>query len=142
MKRSMTNCLASTGLSMILLALVAKLYSASFLCIETVFQILGANILIHAGLFFLKFYESRYYIIEILVDIGYVLAVLMIFGALFGWYGSTPLWVLILMGITVYLVAGLIDVFHINNDISIINRKLKIRREVCGEDEIHERGKN
>lgn len=141
MKRSITNCLATTGLSLTLLALVAILYHASLLCIETIFQILGANILIHAGLSQLKFFESRYFIVEIIVETGYVLVVLMIFGALFGWYGSTPPWMLALMGVTVYLIGGLIDIFRVNKDIAIINRQLKSRRCMPGERQIYERGR-
>lgn len=140
MKKNITNCLATTGLSLILLALVAILYNASLLCIETILQIAGANILIHAGLNLLKFFESRYFLVEILLETGYVLAVLFIFGAIFGWYSSTPPWVLILMGISVYFIGGLIDIFQVNKDIKIINRQLKNRRIISGEAKAYERG--
>lgn len=128
MKHNIKNCLATTGMSLVLLAMVAVLYHARFLCIESVFQVLCANILIHAGLALLKQFESKYFIVEILAEIGYILGVLLIAGLLFGWYSSTPAWVLVLMGISVYFLGGLIGVFRIKEDVEYINHQLKLHK--------------
>lgn len=132
MKPIIRNWLATTGLSLLLLAAVATVYRGRVICIETVFQAGLANLLIHLGLLLLKWFESSYFLVEITAEMSYVLAVLVIFGHLFGWYSSTPLWVLICMGITVYLIGGLIDVFRIKNDVDVINRQLELRRKSEG----------
>lgn len=129
MKHKVRNCLATTALSLLLLTIVASFYQADFLCIETVYQSFGANVLIHLGLTLLQKFESNYCIVEILVEIAYTLTILIVFGFLFGWYSSTPLWVLILIGIAVYLIGSLIDVFRIQNEVALINRQLKQRNE-------------
>lgn len=125
MKHKVRNCLATTALSLLLLTIVASFYQADFLCIETVYQSFGANVLIHLGLTLLQKFESNYCIVEILVEIAYTLTILIVFG----WYSSTPLWVLILIGIAVYLIGSLIDVFRIQNEVALINRQLKLRNE-------------
>lgn len=132
MKKQIKNFLATTGLSLILLAVVAKLYQARFLCIETVFQAAAANVVIHAGMIALKRFESAYYLVEIAVELSYMLAVLVGFGWLFQWYSSTPLWVLILLGISVYFIGSLIDIFRIRTDVDAINRELDLRKKEYG----------
>ena len=64
-----------------------------------------------------------------------VLAVLVVSGSLFGWYESTPLWVLIFMGIAVYVIGCLVDVFRIRSDVDLINRQLQLRRKTEGKAE-------
>ncbi|WP_343248754.1 hypothetical protein [Diplocloster hominis] len=132
MKKQIKNFLATTGLSLILLAVVAKLYQARFLCIETVFQAAVANVVIHAGMIALKRFESAYYLVEIAVELSYMLAVLVGFGWLFQWYSSTPLWVLVLLGISVYFIGSLIDIFRIRTDVDAINRELDLRKKEYG----------
>jgi hypothetical protein len=124
MKNKIKNCLATTGLSLILLAIVATLYQAQFLCITTFYQVLLANAFIHIGLTLLEHFESTYFLLEILVEVGYILIVLIIFGFFFNWYSSTPLWVLILLGIAVYLIGSLISLFRINSNLAFINNQL------------------
>ncbi|KLU71758.1 MAG: hypothetical protein RHS_2472 [Robinsoniella sp. RHS] len=126
----MKNCLATTGLSLVLLAFVATLYHARFLFIVSVYQTLVANIFIHLGLALLQHFESKFFIVEIAVEIGYVLAVLILSGYFFGWYSSTPLWVLILLGIAVYLIGCFIGIFRMQTDVEYINQQLELRKEI------------
>lgn len=132
MKRIIRNWLATTGLSLLLLAAVAAVYGGHAIFIVTMFQTGLANVVIHLGLELLKRFESSYFLVEIVVEIGYVLAVLILFGYLFGWYESTPLWILVIMGIAVYFIGCLVDVFRIRNDVDAINRQLQLRRKIEG----------
>lgn len=135
MKRMIRNWLATTGLSLLLLAAVAALYGGCAIFIVTVFQAGLANLIIHLGLELLRRFESSYFLVEIGVEVGYVLAVLVVSGSLFGWYESTPLWVLIFMGIAVYVIGCLVDVFRIRSDVDLINRQLQLRRKTEGKAE-------
>lgn len=129
MKRLIRNWLATTGLSMLLLAAAATAYGGHVIFIPTVFQTGLANMFIHLGLELFKRFESSYFMVEILAEIGYVLAVLILFGYLFGWYESTPLWMLVFMGIVVYFIGCLVDMFRIRNDVDIINEQLQLRKK-------------
>lgn len=129
MKSIMKNCLATTGLSLVLLAFVATLYHARFLFIVSVYQTLLANMIIHLGLVLLQRFESRFFMVEIAVEIGYVLVVLILSGHFFGWYSSTPLWVLIFLGIAVYAIGCFIGMFRMRTDVEYINHQLDLRKE-------------
>lgn len=121
MRLQIKNCLATTGLSLVLLAIVATLYNAHLLCIESIYQVFASNVVIHIGLVLMNRFESKYYLLEILIEIGYILLVLAIFGSLFNWYSSTPIGVLILMGIIIYIIGSFIDIFRIRSDVKFIN---------------------
>lgn len=123
-KSKIKNCLATTALVLILLGIIALLYGAQFLCITTLYEVLLANIVLHIGLSFVERFESTYCLIEILVEIGYCLIVMLLFGMIFDWYSTTPLWILILLVITVYIAGSLIDLYKINSHLSSINKQL------------------
>lgn len=132
MKKKIRNCLATTGLALILLAMVAMIYRGRFLCIETVFQVLGVSVLIHIGLMLLEKFESRYFFVEILAEVGMELLILIAAGFAFHWYESVPVWVLLLMGIAVYVIGCMIDMFRIKSDINVINDCLQQNHSVQG----------
>jgi hypothetical protein len=129
MKRLISNTMATTGLTLVILAVIATLYQARFLYISSVFESLLANFLIHLGLMFAQKFESRFFFLEMLVEISYVLIVLIIAGFLFDWYSSTPIWIVILMGVGIYFISSLINVIRINEDIAFINRELRKQKE-------------
>ncbi len=127
MKKLFVNCLATTALTLLILAIVAYVCQARYIFVITVFQDFFANVVIHVGLYFVSKIESRYLLIEILWEIGYVLVVLICCGYLFSWYGSTPLGLVILMGIVIYAIGGFINIMKIRDDISEINQELQKR---------------
>lgn len=128
MKTLIKNCLATTGLTIVLLAVIATFYQARFLLVDSIFQSFAVNALIHAGLILVRKFESIFFLVESLLEIGYVLLILIPACFLFGWYSSTPLWLVILMGIIVYTAGCFINVLRINNDINFINKQLQIRK--------------
>lgn len=125
MKNLIKNILATTGLTLITLAIIATIYRAELLCISSVYQSLLVNILIHLGLLLVQKMESTYYFIEILCQVFYVLLILIPAGYLFDWYGSAPLWVIVIMGIVVYAISCFVNIFRVNNNVAMINKQLK-----------------
>lgn len=125
MKNLIKNILATTGLTLITLAIIATIYRAELLCISSVYQSLLVNILIHLGLLLVQKMESTYYFIEILCQVSYVLLILIPAGYLFDWYGSAPLWVIVIMGIVVYAFSCFVNIFRVNNNVAMINKQLK-----------------
>lgn len=129
MKNKIKNCLSTTCIALILLSITANIYRARFLCIDTVYQILAANIMIHLSFSLLKQFESKYFLIEIFIEIGSMLLILIISGVIFKWFMSIPVPVLILMGLVTYLIGSLIDIFNIRKDLKFINNQLELSRK-------------
>jgi len=129
MKKLIINCLATTALTLLTLAVIASLYNARFLFVASVFQAFFANAVIHAGLVLVRKFDSKFFFVELLAEIGYTLAILILCGVVFDWYSSTPLWIVIVMGIMIYLTACILGVIKIKSDISYINNELKKRIE-------------
>jgi len=119
----------TTGASLVILAVFFVIYDFEFILVPTVFQIFAANIVINVGLFVTSKFESRYAIVEYLLDISYIIAVLVAFGAIFNWYSAIPVWVLVVMAIVIYLFAIIISMNKLRNDTKKINELLQKRRE-------------
>lgn len=129
MKREIRNFLAATGLALLVLSLVAVICHGRYLCIETVFQTAASCAVIHLGLGLLKAFESKYFLIEISLEICFTLGVLILSGIFFGWYTSIPLWVLIFIGLVVYGIGNGVGIYKLQSDIHTINEQLRINKE-------------
>jgi len=129
MRKTVVNTMFTTGAALVILAVFFVIYDLEFILVPTVFQIFAANIVINVGLFVTSKFESRYAIVEYLLDISYIIAVLVVFGAIFDWYSAIPVWVLIVMAIVIYLFAIIISMNKLRNDTKKINELLQKRRE-------------
>lgn len=127
MKKIAVNILCSTGITLIILGILGTICGAQYLLISSVFQSFIANIIIHAGLMFTHKFESNYAVLEIMLDIGYTIAVVIILGAVFGWYSSTPIWMLIIMAVLIYCIGILLSIVQMRQDIEEINELLRKR---------------
>lgn len=125
MKNLIISILTTTGLTLIILAIIGTMYGAEFLLISSVYQSLLVNIIIHFGLLFVRRMESTYYFIEILWQVFYILLVLIPLGYLFDWYCSTPLWMIVFIGIVIYAFSCFVNIFRVNSNVSAINDQLK-----------------
>ncbi|HOQ16652.1 MAG TPA: hypothetical protein PLL17_06670 [Defluviitaleaceae bacterium] len=129
MKEKIKNCLASTALSLILLCVLASIYEGRYLCINTVYQVFLANIILHLTLSLLARFESSYFLVEISVEFALFITIALIFAAIFDWYSSTPLWMLLFLCSLVFLIANIIDLYKMSNKLTYINKQLKDLRE-------------
>lgn len=129
--------MATTGGTLILLALIGTVYGARFLLIKSVFQSLGANMVIHIGLFFTHKFECRYTILESLLDISYAVIVLLIFGSVFSWYENTPGWMLTGMAVVLYLSGCSAGIFRMHKEVKEINELLQIRNSRIKNEEMN-----
>jgi hypothetical protein len=92
--------------------------------VYTILQLLGANVLIHLGLFFRSRFEIRNIFLEYLIEISYVLIVLMAFGFIFKWFAAIPVWILIISGIVIYIIAYVLTMSGVKKDMKEINELL------------------
>lgn len=129
MRRIILNITSTTGITLVILAIIGTLSGAKFIFINSVFQSFAANIIIHLGYLLTGRFESEYVIFEATLDIGYTIIVLIAFGFAFHWFTSTPIWMLVIMAIVIYIVGLLLNIFRIHEEIDIINGLLQRRNK-------------
>lgn len=127
MKRNMVNVFATTGISLALLSVVALFYNAEYLCLQTVFQVLGINIVIHLGFLFLHRLPIKSLVLGMALDVALIIGALLVFGAIFHWFTSTPVWVLIILGVVMYIVSLLLDLLEMKKEAGEINAIIRKR---------------
>jgi len=128
MKKMIINIMACTGITLTVLAVIGTLSGAKFLFISSVFQSLGANIVINLGFLLTRKFESKCAALEATLDLGYTITVLIIFGAVFDWFEhGTPIWILAIMAVLIYLSGLFLSLFRMHEDINTINQLLQKR---------------
>ena len=128
-KKTITNIMFTTGAALVILAVFSLLFGKEFYYAHVVLQIFAANIVINLGLFMLWKLEIRYMILEYLVDVGYIIAVLVVFGIIFDWYSTVPVWLLVVMAAVIYTFATIITITKFRKDTEEINELLQKRKE-------------
>lgn len=134
MKKISANILCSTAITLIILAILGVISGAKFLLINSVFQSFIVNIIIHIGLLFTHKFESSYIILEFMLDIGYMVVVVIIFGAIFNWYNSTPIWVLAIMTTIIYFAGILLNMVQVRQEVEEINELLQKRNNIISKE--------
>lgn len=129
MRKIMINIMATTGISLLVLSVIAVCYEARFLCIDSVFQSFFANILIHMGILWFSRCEFQYPIAESLLSIGYTIIVALVCGKIFHWYDSMPIGVLVLLAVTVYLAGCFLSVIRLRRETEDVNALLKKQKQ-------------
>ncbi|MGT2884052.1 hypothetical protein ACVRZS_03740 [Streptococcus ferus] len=124
MKKILTNIFATTGFSLILLAVIAVFFGVQWLLLITLFQVLLANVLIHLSLFIRQKWELQSVFLAAVTDIVIINGIVFLLSAVFSW--NVGNWVLLLIGLMVYLISCLLDLFYLNQEAHEIN--LLIRR--------------
>lgn len=127
MKKFVINVLATTGLSLILLSIIALFYQAEYLCLQTVFQVFGANAVLHFGFLLLRKLEMKRLLVETFSAIAMIIILLILCGFLFDWFSSTPVWILIPLGFVIYFVSAMLNLIGMRQDAREINMLIRKR---------------
>ena len=125
MRKIMLNIMATTGITLVVLAMVAVCYGGTLICISTVFQALLLNIVIYVGIYILDYFEYRYSILDTGIKLIYVIAAVLFSGLLFDWYANLPLVMLIVMTVVIFGVCLCLDMLSIRDEVKTINMLLK-----------------
>jgi hypothetical protein len=121
--------LASTGAVLLFFAAFTIFRGNKPIYAHTIFQIIGANIVITLGLFLTNKIEFRYAILEFLLDIGFMTAVIVLARIIFKWYTIIPAWVSFIIVLAVYILFYLLDIVRVSKDIKEINKLLQKLKE-------------
>jgi len=129
LKRIILYVFASTGAVLFFLAVFTMFKEGKSINVDTILEIIGANIVISAGLSLTHKIEFRYAIFEFLLDIGFMIAVIILSGTLFHWYSRIPVWVPLVIVLMVYILFYLLDIIRVHRDIKEINKLLQKLKE-------------
>ena len=121
MKKVLLNIMATTGITLVILSLVATLYDGSLICIDTIFQVLGLNVVIYIGLYFMEFMEYRFAILETGLKLTYIMVLVLMSGLIWGWYDDLPIAVLVLMTIGIFVACVCLDAISLISEVKSIN---------------------
>ena len=126
MKKGVINIFATTGLSLVLLSIIARLYDTEFLCVKTVFQVFLLNVVMHLILLLMYKIEIKYLAIEVAIEIVLTVVLSLLFGTIFNWYTSTPLFVLVFMSIAIYVISIVLNILHMKQEADEINELIQM----------------
>ena len=121
MKKMILNIMATTGITLVILALVATCYGGTVIFISAVFQALVLNITIYVGIYLLNRFEYRYPILETGLKLIYVLALVLTSGWIFEWYNNLSSLVLVLMTIIIFGLCVCLDTISLIDEVKVIN---------------------
>ena len=127
MRKAVTNFFATTGISLILLSLFALYFQAHWLLLVTIFQVFLVNILIHLALLTRQKWEFQQELVGSLLDLVIIEGI--IYSLSFPFYWNASLWVLLSIGLIIYLISRLLDLFYLGQEAQEINSLIKKRRQ-------------
>ena len=127
MRKAVTNFFATTGISLILLSLFALYFQAHWLLLVTIFQVFLVNILIHLALLTRQKWEFQQELVESLLDLVIIEGI--IYSLSFPFHWNASLWVLLSIGLIIYLISRLLDLFYLGQEAQEINSLIKKRRQ-------------
>lgn len=125
MKKNTVNILATTGISLLLLSVVALSFHASSIYLETVFQTFGVNVITHIGIMCIKKIELRNIFSEMVLEIIFIVCELLVFGRLFHWFTSLPFLLLVCMGGIIYIISLFLNLLQMKQEAKEINLLIK-----------------
>ena len=129
MRKTLANTMLTTGASLSILAFYLFVTGGDDFPLNTMFEVIGANIVINFGLFLRNKFEIKNLILDYVADVTYIIAVLIVFGIIFDWYSIVSVWLLVAMAIGIYIFVIITTVVKINKDTKDINKLLQKRKE-------------
>lgn len=125
MKKIILNILATTGITLVVLAIVGLCYNATVLFISAVFQALLLNVAIYIGIYILDYFEYRYPLVETGLKLLYVLVLVLTCGRVFHWYGNMSVGTLITMTVIIFALCVGLDIVSLRSEVKDINGLLE-----------------
>ena len=127
MKKTIANTMLTTGASLSILAVFLSVIGEKYFLFNTIFEVIGANIIINFGFLLKHKFEIKNIILDFIVDVSYIIAVLVVFGIIFDWFSIVSIWLLVAMAIGINAFVTITTVVKINKDTKEINELLQKR---------------
>lgn len=75
-------------------------------------------------------FQSRYYILNIIIQFTLTLVLVLFFGYVFYWYRPQGIWLICATVVVAYIISFLLGALKIKKDVALINEKLKEKRKI------------
>lgn len=129
MKTVCVGILVTSAIGVLILNIVYMVLGREYILVQqSILGIFLANILIWLGLFITRKFESKYFILELGLDIAYTAVVVLAFGARLGWIYRTGAPLLIAMVVVIHLAVLALDVTRARKDDDKINKLIQKRK--------------
>ena len=128
MKSTVLNIVFTYGASITILSLFSLFIGLETITVIMVFELLGANIIMHLGILLLHKLETPYLFLEYIIDTIYIIIVLIIFWKIFNWY-LIPFWLIVASAVVVYIFTIILEFKTCQKETKMINELLKKRDE-------------
>jgi hypothetical protein len=125
MKKTIMNMMFTTGISIVGLTLYFTVIREERVLVQTIWQVFGANILLHLGLYIRDKFEIRNPIIECIADNSIIIIILLAFGFIFKWFVKVPIWLLVISAIGQYIITVIVTKSKVKKDIEAVNALLE-----------------
>ena len=127
MKKNIVNILATTGISLLLLSVVALSFHARCIYLETVFQVFAVNSIAHLGIICIRKIEFRNIFTGLALEITFLACGLLVSGRLFHWFASLSFLLLVCMGVVIYILSLFLNLLQMKQEAKEINSLIKNR---------------
>ncbi|MEM1484878.1 DUF3021 family protein [Oscillospiraceae bacterium PP1C4] len=76
-------------------------------------------------------FQSRYYILNIIIQFTITLALVLLFGYVLHWYSPQGIWLICVTVAVAYALSFILGVLKVNRDVALINEKLKAKKSIA-----------
>lgn len=121
MKKKLSNIMTTTGISLVALATLALIYGAEMILVKGIFQSLLVNTLIHLGYMLFDKWEYKYPVFESVIRIGYTIAIVIVCGEIFGWFGELSEWSMAVATVIIYVCGAAVGAITTLEEVKSIN---------------------
>jgi hypothetical protein len=121
------------GLAILVINAFGILTSGEWAFTAYIIQLFFVILIIRLLILLTNKFQSRYPVLEYLLELGMVLAVVLGFGWLFGWYDIGYLWYMVATIVTVYAAVYAVGIGRTRRDVAFINEQIKKRKKKEGE---------
>lgn len=128
MKKFIQRLLVNFALVVLGAHFIPSIISNDWLNSRYIAELLIATVVIRLLLLLTNQFNSRYPILEYLLEFGMVLAVVLGFGWWFGWYSLDYLWAMVVTVAAVYAAVYAVGMGRIRRDVAFINEQIDLRK--------------
>jgi hypothetical protein len=128
MKKFLQDLFVNYGLAIPIIFSIDSLTSGDWSNFDYLFQLLFVIFVIRLLILLTNKFQSRYPILEYLLELGMVLTVVLSFGLLFEWYDADYLGMMIVTIVIVYAAVYAVGIGRTRRDAAFINEQIKLRR--------------
>ncbi len=125
-KEWLKGFLSTTALTLIIISLYAWVTGDSSVSLLSILPSVAANLIIHLGLLGVRQIALENLLVEISVEIIFVLAVVLGIGYLVGWFQAFNVWITVAITLVVFALACALNIRRLNRDLDVINREIDL----------------